>query len=56
MMTRESYRRIGAVSGLSGGWLAMYLLGYWSLMPAAIFGMVGCVAGAITGEKLHDRR
>ena len=54
-MTRETYRRIGAVSGLMGGWAAMFLLGYTGLVPAAIFGMVGCVLGAITGEEIHDR-
>ena len=54
-MTRENYRRIGAISGLAAGWAAMFGLGYMGLVPAAIFGMVGCVLGAITGEKIHDR-
>ncbi|KAA1260392.1 hypothetical protein LF1_29320 [Rubripirellula obstinata] len=54
-MTRESYRRIGAVTGLLGGWAMMFGLGYMGLVPAAIFGIIGCVSGAITGEKIHDR-
>ncbi|MDA8746162.1 hypothetical protein N9N28_16170 [Rubripirellula amarantea] len=55
-MTRERYRQIGAISGLLSGWAAMYLLGYAGLVPAAVFGITGCVLGGITAEKVHDRK
>lgn len=54
-MNRERYRKTGAIAGLLAGWLAMKLLGYVGLMPAAGFGIIGCVMGAMIGEKIHER-
>ena len=54
-LDRGNYRQIGAVAGLLSGWLAMFAVGYQGLLPAAIFGIGGCVFGGILGEKFHDR-
>lgn len=56
-MTRESYRTIGALIGLAAGIAVTVGLGLTGqLVPSALFGAAGCVAGAIIAEKLHDRQ
>lgn len=54
-MKRETFRVIGAISGLLIGLMVMYLLGMGGLVPAAVFGAGGCVLGGISGEQIHDR-
>ena len=50
-MTKETRRSIGAITGLTAGLTAMWLLGMEGLIPAFIFGAGGAVAGGMTGEK-----
>lgn len=54
-LSRETYRKIGALLGLAIGIGLMLLLGFGGLVAGAIFGAGGCVAGAISAEQLHDR-
>ncbi|TWT95537.1 hypothetical protein [Neorhodopirellula pilleata] len=54
-MKRETFRTIGAITGLVAGLVVMYLLGMGGLVPAAVFGAGGCVLGGISGEQIHDR-
>jgi len=54
-MTRETYRTIGALLGLGAGIAVTVGFGFTGqLIPSALFGAGGCVAGAVTAEKLHD--
>lgn len=55
-MSRDQFRTIGALTGLVLGILFMLGLGMGGLMPAAIFGAGGAVAGGMSGEKIYDRR
>ncbi|MDF1841346.1 MAG: hypothetical protein P1U77_07920 [Rubripirellula sp.] len=54
--SRDTYRSIGAILGLSAGVLTMSALGFGGLVAGAIFAASGCVAGAIVGEQLHAKR
>lgn len=54
-MNRESYRSFGAVMGLLLSLGLMWGLGFTGLIPAAIFGSIGTVAGGISGEQVFDR-
>lgn len=54
--SRDTYRSIGAILGLSAGVITMSALGFGGLVAGAIFGASGCVAGAIVGEQLHAKR
>ena len=54
--SRDTYRSIGAILGLSVGVITMSALGFGGLVAGAIFGASGCVAGAIVGEQLHAKR
>lgn len=54
-MKRETFRMIGAITGLLTGFAMMYLLGMDGLVPAAVFGAGGCVLGGIGGEQVYDR-
>ena len=55
-LSREQTRQIGAVIGLITGWGMMYAMGYRGVIPAAVFGMTGCVSCAIVAEKYYDRQ
>lgn len=52
-MTEERYRSLGAIVGLASGVGLMVALGYGGVMPGALFGAGGCVAGAIAAERLY---
>ena len=54
-MNRETFRTVGAITGLVVGLLIMNLAGLGGLVYAAIFGAGGCVMGGISGERIHDR-
>ena len=53
-MTRETYRTIGALGGLGVGVILTIALGYGGQMvPSALLGAGGCVAGAMIAERIH---
>jgi hypothetical protein len=54
--SRDTYRSIGGILGLSTGVITMLVLGFGGLVAGAIFGASGCVGGAILGEQLHAKR
>ncbi len=55
-MSQETYRTIGAIAGLGLGIIATVALGYnGQIIPSALFGAGGCVAGAVTAERLYAR-
>lgn len=54
-MTRETYRRIGAIAGLTIGLIITISIGYGGqLIPGAILGAGGCVLGAVIAERMHS--
>ena len=54
-MTRETYRRIGAIAGLTIGLLVTIAIGFGGqLIPGAILGAGGCVLGAVIAERMHS--
>ncbi len=55
-MTEDNYRTIGAVTGVTLGLVLMYCIGWGGMIPGAIFGAGGAVAGGIVGEKLYARK
>ncbi len=55
-MKRESWRSLGAIAGLSIGWIVMWQAGWRGLTPAFIFGIIGTLTGSLTAERLYDRR
>ncbi|MCO8120314.1 hypothetical protein NHH03_01100 [Stieleria sp. TO1_6] len=55
-MSRESFRSIGAVLGLVLGILVMWLAGQRGVLPGAIFGAGGALAGGVIGERIHAFR
>ncbi len=52
---RDTYRTVGALTGLSAGLVLMWAVGLGGMVVAAIFGAGGAVIGGITGERIHDR-
>jgi hypothetical protein len=52
-MSEDSCRSIGAIIGLALGIVLMRVLDLSGMVAAALFGAGGCVAGAVTAEKLH---
>ena len=54
-MTEDSSRSVGAIIGLVLGLGLMFLIGFGGMIPGAIFGAGGAVAGGITGEKLYAK-
>ncbi len=52
-MTEDTYRTIGALSGLGFGIGLMMSLGLAGILPSAIFGAGGCVIGAVTAERIY---
>ncbi|MBB3208997.1 outer membrane lipoprotein SlyB [Rhodopirellula rubra] len=52
---RDTFRTVGALTGLCVGLSLMWLMGMGGLIPAAIFGAGGAVIGGLTGERVHDR-
>ncbi len=55
-MGEQGYRRVFALSGLVLGLILMWSLGFGGMIPGAIFGAAGSVAGGILGERLAARR
>lgn len=54
-MTRDTYRTIGALTGLAIGVLLTVAFGYsGQIIPSALLGAGGCVAGAVIAERLHS--
>ncbi|MGV3485331.1 MAG: hypothetical protein ACO1RT_13005 [Planctomycetaceae bacterium] len=51
-MNRDTRRSIGAITGLTIGLTAMWLLDLHGLIAAFIFGAGGAVAGGMIGEKI----
>ena len=51
-MSEQHYRSVGSIIGLVAGLGLMVLFGYAGMVPGALFGAGGCVAGGITGEKV----
>ncbi|SMP61677.1 hypothetical protein SAMN06265222_107149 [Neorhodopirellula lusitana] len=54
-MTRDTFRTVGAITGLVVGLSLMSLFGLGGIVYAAIFGAGGTVIGGISGERIHDR-
>jgi len=55
-MTRETYRTIGAITGLAAGIVLTISFGLsGQVVPSALLGAGGCVAGAIIAERFHSR-
>ncbi len=52
-MNEDRYRTIGALLGLAAGWGLMVGLGFSGMVPAAVLGAGGCVAGAIAAERFY---
>lgn len=52
-MGEQTYRTIGSLLGLAIGIALMYFLGLRGIVLSALFGAGGCVAGAITAEKIY---
>ncbi len=55
-MSKQNHRSIGALIGLSLGAAMMHFAGLEGVMPLAICGATGAVAGGITGEKIFYAR
>lgn len=55
-MTVDTCRTIGSIAGLTLGIVLMVLLGYSGMIPGALFGAGGAVAGGISGEKFYAWR
>ena len=55
-MTEQTYRTIGSLLGLVSGIALMYVFGWRGIVPSALMGAGGCVAGAVTAEKLYAAR
>ena len=55
-MNEDTYRTIGAIIGLAAGIGMMITLGMSGMVPGALFGAGGAVAGGICGEKLYASR
>ncbi|MDM4016310.1 hypothetical protein [Roseiconus lacunae] len=55
-MTRDTYRSIGAITGLAIGIVLMRSLGLGGIIYGAIFGASGATIGGIVGEQLHGAR
>ena len=55
-MSRDSYRSVGAIIGLVLGIVLMTSTGQGGVLPGAIFGAGGALAGGILGEKVHALR
>lgn len=53
---RDTFRSIGAITGLAAGLGLMWLLGMGGMVPAAFFGAGGAVIGGMSGERVADRR
>lgn len=52
---RDTYRTVGALSGLAVGLTLMWLFGLGGLVYAGVFGAGGAVIGGMSGERIHDR-
>lgn len=51
-MTEDASRSVGAIAGLCLGLAIMFALGLGGMIPGALFGAGGAVAGGIIGEKV----
>ena len=54
-MSEDTYRMICSLCGIVLGLGIMFAAGFAGMIPGAIFGAGGAVAGGIVGEKLHAR-
>lgn len=52
---RDTFRTIGALTGLGAGLALMWAFGLGGMLVAAVFGAGGAVVGGMTGEQIHDR-
>ena len=55
-MTRDTFRSIGAITGLIAGFALMRLLGQGGVLVGAVFGAGGALLGGIVGEQLYGTR
>ena len=55
-MTKESYRSIGAITGLIVGMGLMYAFSPGGMISGFIFGAGGAVIGGICGEMIYAKR
>ncbi len=55
-MSEDSYRSIGAIIGITTGLVVMFSLGISGMIPGALFGAGGAVAGGIMGERVFAWR
>jgi len=55
-MTEDNYRTLCSILGLLIGLGIMFTAGWGGMIPGAIFGAGGAVAGGIVGEKLFARK
>ncbi len=55
-MSKDTYRSIGAILGLCLGLGLMIAIGWGGMIPGAVFGAGGAVAGGISGEKVFAWR
>ena len=52
-MSRDTFRKIGAISGLVLGMVLMRLAGQGGILLGAIWGAGGAVFGGVLGEQIH---
>ena len=55
-MSRESFRRAGAIAGLVVGIVSMRVAGHAGLLAAFLFGAGGTVIGGMLGERIYESR
>ncbi|MEM6779886.1 MAG: hypothetical protein AAF670_19690 [Planctomycetota bacterium] len=54
-MTRDNCRSVGAMTGLAALLGVAWALGFVEMLPMAVAGSAGAVAGGVLGEQWHDR-
>ncbi|MFG0291215.1 MAG: hypothetical protein ACF8CQ_23835 [Rhodopirellula sp. JB044] len=52
---RDTFRTVGALTGLCVGLSLMWLLGWGGVLASGFFGAIGAVVGGMAGERIHDR-
>ena len=56
MITRETFRSIGAITGLVVGFTVMKLIGQGGVLAGLVFGAGGALIGGIVGEQIYGPR